>query len=188
MFETQVIDDLFTSEFVEKTKKTILAGPWSLVRDMSYNSENHPHYGFNQSYKLPNPGVISPLYEMVCVPILNKIIERLDLKIKDCGAARSFLQLPLADMFRGGKNGTHIDMNVPHLACVYYVVDSDGDTIVYDQTSKDFPPGQYNVDLSVHRQVIPQAGRVVVFDGSRYHCSSQPTNGLRCITNFDLLI
>jgi hypothetical protein len=39
-----------------------------------------------------------------------------------------------------------------------------------------------------HKRVTPKRGRAVLFDGSRYHCSSQPTIGYRTIINFDLTI
>ena len=81
----------------------------------------------------------------------------------------------------------HIDCDKEHKVLLYYVNDSDGDTIIYEQTVKDTPCGSVNVDLKEHKRVKPKKGRMVLFDGYRYHCSSQPKNNYRCIINFDLV-
>ena len=53
----------------------------------------------------------------------------------------------MADKFYKGHNGLHVDLPKEHLACVYYVNDSDGDTIIYEQNTLDTPAGATNVDL-----------------------------------------
>ena len=80
-------------------------------------------------------------------------------------------------------------MDIPqdHYACVYYLNDSDGDTIIYEQNKHDTVAGSNNVELVEHARVTPKKGRLVMFDGARYHCSSQPKESYRCIINFDLV-
>ena len=70
-------------------------------------------------------------------------------------------------------------MHSPHLAMVYYVVDSDGDTIIYNETEE-------SDTYTVQKKVTPKQGRVVVFDGKFYHTAEQPTKSKRCIMNFDV--
>jgi ectoine hydroxylase-related dioxygenase (phytanoyl-CoA dioxygenase family) len=62
---------------------------------------------------------------------------------------------------------------------LYYVCDSDGDTIIYNE--KDISD-QY----TIKEKVTPKQGRVVLFDGSLYHTAEQPLNNNRCIVNYDL--
>ena len=51
--------------------------------------------------------------------------------------ARSFLQLPLNIDFAGtGVDNPHLDRFEPHLVFLYYVCDSDGDTIIYNNNNK----------------------------------------------------
>lgn len=146
-----------------------------------------PSHGFAQVFKHPDSGIQSVFYESLCVPIINRFMEKTNLKINDIHYTRSFLQLPLSDKYIKEHNGIHVDLSIDHLACVYYCNDSDGDTIIYEQNTEDTPPGSNNVKLVEHARVAPKKGRFVCFDGKRYHCSSQPKNNLRCIINFDLV-
>jgi hypothetical protein len=187
LFETKVIDHIIPHDAQETVKKLVLGGDWKLVSDMSYNNSDKPSYGLNQMFKHPDKGVMSPLYEIVAVPILNVVLEKLGITITDCNHSRSFLQLPLRDEFLKEHNGIHVDLPIPHLACVYYVNDSDGDTVLYEQTWNNTIPNSSNNVMVEHARVTPKQGRFVVFDGMRYHCSTQPTTGYRCIINFNLI-
>ena len=64
--------------------------------------------------------------------------------------------------------------------------DCDGDTIIFNETNKDILYGSSNAVVTEHKRVKPKKGRLVMFDGARYHCSSQPTENYRCIINFVL--
>ena len=55
----------------------------------------------------------------------------------------------------------HTDDDMPHFVILYYVNDSDGDTVIY------LPDGD-----SV--SITPKKGRVLAFDGSLKHASSSP--------------
>jgi len=76
---------------------------------------------------------------------------------------------------QSGPNTPHIDLSDPHTVLLYYVNDSSGPTIFYDE------------NLKVVNEVSPKKGRMVVFDGSIYHSSSPPQiNSHRCVINFNL--
>lgn len=70
-------------------------------------------------------------------------------------------------------NAPHIDSPHEHTVLLYYVNDSDGDTILYDKL---WDPSHDNttVELNVLQRVSPKAGRAVIFNGLRYHSSSNP--------------
>lgn len=71
-------------------------------------------------------------------------------------------------------NTPHIDYNFPHMVLLYYVNDSDGSTIFYDNKLKKV------------REVSPKRGRIVVFDGEQYHSSTPPfKNKYRCVININ---
>jgi hypothetical protein len=186
--ETIVIDDLIPLDLQDKFEDLVIKHDWKLVDDMSYAQSKlkYPSYGFNAMFKHPKLGIVSQLYEVVSVPIVNAFIEKTNLSIKDIFFNRAFLQMPLDEKFIKEHNGIHIDIPEPHYACVYYVNNSDGDTILYEQTMYNTEFGSKNVELVEHKRVTPKKGRFVAFDGARYHCSTQPRNGYRCIINFDL--
>lgn len=83
-------------------------------------------------------------------------------------------------------NTPHIDFTVPHRTVCYYVNDSDGDTVAFDQTVADMMATEVSectikeyVDkttFTVAGRCSPKKGRICVFDGYRFHASSKPKN------------
>jgi hypothetical protein len=57
----------------------------------------------------------------------------------------------------------HVDFNKKHLVFLYFLNDSDGDTVFFKDNG-----------LKQAFSVEPKAGRAVVFDGSMYHASQSP--------------
>ena len=88
--------------------------------------------------------------------------------------ARMFVQLPLNKKVLKKKQDTpHIDFEKPHQVYIYYVKDSDGDTVIF-KNKKEW------------KRITPKQGRMITFDGSLWHTAEQPTNGTRCIINFNI--
>lgn len=105
--------------------------------------------------------LLSPLYS---------ITEKLNITIWEILNARVFMMLA-----KGNKSITtypHVDLNFPHIVCLYYVNDTDGDTVFYEG------------DKEINR-VTPKKGRCVIFDGRIYHASSTPTLNDRAIINYN---
>lgn len=190
LYPTIVIDNIIPETLQTEYHDFIMSQrSWCFIKDMSYSKGDlkYPSYGFNMLFKHPDYGVVSSLYETVSVPIINALLEKEKIDIKDIFFNRAFLQLPLSESFYKGQNGLHVDLAEPHYACVYYLNDSDGDTIIMEQSTIDTKPGSQGVDVKIHQRVTPKKGRIVVFDGRRYHCSSQPVSNYRAIINFDLV-
>ena len=89
------------------------------------------------------------------------------------------MQLPLFSE-RTSVDTPHTDLSEKHFVMLYYVKDSDGDTIIYNETEK-------SDKYTIKQKVTPKQGRVVLFDGSLYHTAEQPINNVRCIVNYDLI-
>ena len=190
MFETIVVDDIISSDVSKIFLHEMIMSnaEWKFLKDVSGNEEQQfPSHGFVHVLNHPNKEIKSPLYGTVVNELESRFKKYVD--YKDIYYSRIFLQLPLAKHFKKEHNGVHVDLppHLPHVACVYYVNDSDGDTIIYEQTIHDTPGGSQNVEVREHKRVTPRRGRAVFFDGSRYHCSSQPSINYRTIINFDLL-
>lgn len=187
--ETIVIDDVVPELYQQRYHDIIMqSNQWAFVKDMSYANHEmeYPSHGFNMMFKHPDFGTVSPLYEQISAPIIEFVKQKTGLPIKDIVFNRAFLQVPLDSKFIKEHNGVHIDIPEDHYACVYYLNDSDGDTVVYEQTRHDTQYGSKDVKLIEHKRVTPKRGRLVMFDGARFHCSSQPRNHYRAIINFDL--
>lgn len=192
MFETVVIDDVITAKDQSMLHDMIMYhADWKFLKDVSGNeSQQFPSHGFVHMLKHPEERVYkrSEMYDTIQMMFESKFKEIVD--YRDIYYNRIFLQLPLAPQYKKEHNGIHVDLpsHLPHVACVYYCNDSDGDTIIYEQTIHDTPGNSQGVELKEHKRVAPKRGRAVFFDGSRYHCSSQPTVCYRCIINFDLTL
>jgi hypothetical protein len=92
------------------------------------------------------------------------------------------------------KNLIHVDMNVDHIAIVYYINDSDGDTVFLNNkkgNSAESRQGNFediNLDeFELINRIPPKKGRAVIFDGKIYHYGEYPTTPNRFVINFDLI-
>ena len=87
-------------------------------------------------------------------------------------------------------NNIHTDFDIPHKTLLYYLNDSDGDTMIFNERFKR-PPIPSNdpeeraiqlenyikdreVNCTLAERVTPKKGRFVCFDGLRYHAPSNP--------------
>lgn len=75
----------------------------------------------------------------------------------------------------------HVDDVDPHWVMIYYINDSDGPTIFFDQHFD----GQKKAP-KFSSSVKPRKGKFVIFDGLQYHASSAPRQTTqRCVININ---
>jgi hypothetical protein len=72
-------------------------------------------------------------------------------------------------------NTPHVDYDFDHYTAVYYVNESDGDTVVFNEIN---PAEKY---YPLHRST-PESGKVLIFNGRHYHSSTCPKIHTRRIT------
>jgi len=76
----------------------------------------------------------------------------------------------------------HVDFVDPPenlITCVYYIGDSDGDTVIF---SKD------NGVYTETQRISPKRGRLIAFDGTTYHAGSCPSSSdPRIVVNFNFI-
>lgn len=175
--DVYIFDDVIPKSYQDLIELNLLGemnAHWLLLDDISY--------GQGHTASISNPGLVhplkidnqikSPLFNLV-LPMVLISLDRINWKYTDTIMARSFLQFPKEI---STPNNSHIDLEMPHVVCLYYVNDCDGPTVIYE-------PGSTNILQTIN----PQKGRVVIFDGKYYHSSSNPTNSRRCIINFDII-
>ncbi len=184
-----VIENVVPKSYQDAIEHSLLGemmSSWLLLNDISYGSEN--------LLEKFNPGLVhpikvdgqikSPLFNFL-LPLVFFSLEKINYQYKDTFMARSFLQFP---KLKSVTNNPHTDLTMPHLVCLYYVNDSDGDTIIYNETLDDVLPNEVNkTQFTIKQQISPKKGKIVMFDGKYYHSSSSPTTDRRCIVNFDVV-
>jgi hypothetical protein len=90
------------------------------------------------------------------------------------------LMLPLKKLHPLSYNRPHIDHpDANAKTLLYYVNDSDGDTVIFDKTYTGEHPGE----LKIIERIRPKAGSAILFDSNRYHASSTPSIGKRSAIN-----
>ena len=162
-----------------------LSFPWILLDNIT-NSEDKEstYYGLNHTFLAKDKGVLKPIFPYL-LPIVTGCVDRLGLhySMQNIEAGRVFLQLPTSE---SRTNTPHVDMPTPHWVFLYYVNDSDGDTVFFERKTAWDEPMEYGEQKFIEvNRITPKQGTVVVFDGSIYHASSSPTQNKRCVVNFD---
>ena len=123
-------------------------------------------------------GTIDSVFHYLFVSLIDKVCNEIGKQDVTVIKGRSFLQLPIN--FKGErKDSPHVDIEDDHFVMLYYVCDSDGDTIIFNEKEK-------SEKYTIQKRVTPKQGRVVLFDGAFYHTAEQPIDNIRCVVNYDL--
>ena len=81
-------------------------------------------------------------------------------------------------------NPAHVDAVFSHVVILYYINDSDGDTVIFNETY-----GSHFTELTVKQRISPKKGRAVCFPGKYFHASSNPIeHDTRTVINIDLVV
>ena len=188
--EILVIDDFVTLEYQEKIKQELLginnSFPWFHTEDVTdageLTSQHRPALA-HQYVNLNDDDVseIESIFHHLFTPLLSKACQHLKMPQTEVIQGRSFLQFPLRNIDTSVVDTPHIDLDEgeEHIVVLYYVIDSDGDTVIYNERTK-------SNTYTEKQRVTPKQGRVVIFEGGQYHTAEQPTKGTRCIVNYNL--
>ena len=186
-----VFDDIIDLEYQEKIKKVLLSDhqykgyefPWFFTQDVTdpLNSKTQKRSAFYHGYVVSDDdiiGTIDSVFHHLFVPLIDNACSKIGKRDVTIVTGKSFLQLPIN--FKGEREDSpHVDIVGEHFVMLYYVCDSDGDTIIYNEQVK-------SDGYTVQKRITPKQGRVVLFDGSYYHTAEQPLNNIRCVVNYDL--
>lgn len=186
MNDIVVIDNLLPAQHHNFLEYYFLRGDnkWYFQEDITYSEGQESekrvnHYGFsNLIYDRGSKTSMDADFYNV-LPIVYKALEQVNLEVDAILRSRVFLQLPV-NTDDVTPNNPHVDLPIKHLVVLYYLTDSDGDTLIYNETEK-------SEIYTIKQQVTPKKNRCVIFNGSLYHSSSRPTNNKRCILNINLL-
>ena len=67
---------------------------------------------------------------------------------------------------------------------MYYINDSDGDTIIFNESYIDNKPES---NFTIRKKITPKQGRIVIFPTSLYHSGSHCVdNNVRCVLNINI--
>ena len=195
-----VFDDIIEKPYQELIKETLIGGenpptidviekafPWYFTSDITDSTHEGPfqgRYGFSHLYVSREEGVVSDFHNLFSGLIKNSC-KKLKMKKIDIIQGRSFLSTP-RNIPKDSVDTPHVDLCAPHFVMLYYVNDSDGDTLIYNEKSNFADQFPDRIDFTLKKKVSPKQGRVVLFNGIHWHTAQQPNHNLRCIVNYDL--
>jgi hypothetical protein len=124
---------------------------------------------------------VSPLYDVVMNAIFYPFIEKHSIVVNKILRAK----LNLVPSFKEDVYQTpHVDQNTEHKVFLYYINDSDGETIFFNE----FFNNEKYKELTEMVRVMPQMGKGVVFDGFQFHAPTAPKDSsFRIVLNVDFI-
>ena len=188
-----VFDDILDLEYQERIKNILIGEetfngyyfPWYFTQDVTKHNDvdSQKRSAFFHGYVVSDNdntmGTIDSIFHDIFITLLENACCKIDKQNVNVIKGRSFLQLPIN--YKGERIDTpHVDIVGDHFVILYYVCDSDGDTIIYNEKVK-------SDNYTIQNRITPKQGRVVLFDGSYYHTAEQPTDNIRCVVNYDLI-
>jgi hypothetical protein len=200
----KIIDDIIPLTYqnhIESLIENTNEFPWFFSSSINQNPDNSIFTDKNTT-DAPGLGHIiihpetqkphSPLYPYV-LPILFFLEEKTGIKIKNIlrSRVRRTVQYPGHTLEK--YTPAHVDLaqSVDYKSLVYYVDESDGDTVLFDK-EYDSEKGDtvlYNNDRKQIVRVAPKKGRALLFKGKIFHAGNCPVDfKKRTVINFDFTV
>lgn len=168
----KIYDDLLSESEQEEYEKqfTSVNFPWYFQKSTLISGETDFHFLAHNFYgKDRNPSD----FMSIPVQILQKFIERTDNKYTELLRIQGNL---VHKTNWKSHSQIHIDNEEPHHVLIYYVINSDGNTVMFE-------------DENIVEEIAPKKGRFVLFDGNIFHAHFPCIQyDKRIVINYNLVI
>ena len=151
--DMRIIDDFLDVDYHAHLHDILMGWefPWFYQHTLTHGCDKVQAHGFN--HWLSDDG--DPDF----APLVQRMQD--EVSAKECLRVRADMTLYNAEGFR---HDFHVDSKEPHTVCIYYVNDTDGDTIIL---------GDKN-DHDIVR-VQPKKNRLLTFNGRHMHTGHSPS-------------
>ena len=184
-----VIDD-FVGDYYQTLMEELFSGiQWMYQKDMDYSGNSECDVRTHSQFMQPlfrDGNVINPQVHFSLVPMIYKIMtHNIEPSNYYLSRSRAILHVPNTD--KPKHFNPHVDEETEGcISAIYYVCDSDGDTILFKESHDDVEVK----DIDGHNftevdRVSPKKGRLVLFSAAEYHCGSPPSKSDRMLVNFN---
>ena len=182
----KVIDNFLPEQYQKHIEKLLLSAyfPWFL--NESTVPEGLAPYGtinttenmqFTHTFFIDN-SIHSTHYEQIAVLSYHLMLKE-NIDTTQVFRIKANLNTIPENYPDGHHNSIHIDFpkDLTGITCIYYVNDSDGDTIFFDEKG-----------ANEIKRVSPKKNRLVYFDSNIPHAGCPPKNNqVRCVINFNFI-
>lgn len=193
-------ENLLPNSYADTMEKELCSGnfPWFFMNEIGHD------YYFNGKFE--NPLISNPigLSHTACIedrpsseffglfqPVLYFLEQKTGLIYEKIIRIRVRRTFQTKGHFDGMYNLPHIDspLEEPYKTLVYYVNDSDGDTILFKEKHEPGTPTIKDVGLNIAHRSSPIKNNAILFDGDTFHAGNCPVNHRdRMIINFDFTV
>ena len=174
MQQHAIIDDFLSPTYHKEILANFLSPnfAWHYQSNITdiYNVDDTDvnQHGFTHNFIQPETGMENTSIAHLIRPLL--------LQIQDTIGAKKIIRARADMTMLANKkyvHTPHVDFPFRNISAVYYVNNSDGNTIVYKETT-DNPNANIPEKLTVVEEVEPVANRLLLFDGFTLHTGSSP--------------
>jgi hypothetical protein len=164
-----VFNNIIDLSLQEEIKKILLnhTFAWYYVNDITNLENKQQRPGFQHNFVNDIDGKVNSNFFDLVLPIAINSCKKINYNMTKITKCRSFLQLPL-NLKTKQFDTPHIDSEEHHLVALYYVKDSDGETVIFENTYKK-EKDIFNVKFKKNKKIMPKQGTVVLFDGFFWH-------------------
>jgi len=169
----EIYDNILPKEISDGIEDLVLnkhSIPLYYTHNITNPKESDLHMpGFGSNFYDPAHQKHEP-YSYAFFEVVYRLGNHINFIIEEIIRGRIFIHLPSPNP---GPDLIHTDQDTEHFVCLYYINDSEGDTIIFDKSEKEI------------QRVTPKKGRIVFFDGLLKHCSTRPSSKTRAVLNFN---
>lgn len=183
MNDIKVFDKIIPQGYTDQIESDLLRRefPWYYINDVTT-----PGYGSNSglAHVAYDHGTPPSEWYPFIKPLVYSIAEANGHPLTQLFRIRIGL-LSSVSTVTYSHNTPHVDFLWPHYTACYYVNDSDGDTVLFDQHLDEIGPEitdntikEYTdrTTFTTVASTAPKKGRVCIFNGTRFHASTKPRN------------
>ncbi len=187
-----VLDNFLPKSYEDEIEKhfSSVEFPWYYTSGVSYSWEENAKFIANDNNIKDVDGFVNRLiientkisgYGDLVKPLMYFVEDKFNMKVNHIIRARAVM-IYKNPTFGEFYNVPHVDDMNEHMTLIYYVNDSDGDTVIFKE--------RYDKEIdyskkTIERRVEPRKGRAVLFNGLRYHTGSVPKYNNRMLINFN---
>lgn len=129
---------------------------------------------FTHGFYRQEPFFVSPEYKEIKF-LFDNFVKSTATKVNDLLRIKANLQTQCNFSTSDFYNTPHRDQPMDHTVVIYYVNDSDGDTLIFD-------------DKQIIKRISPKKGRFVMFNGKYFHAGRHPIiSEKRIVLNYNFM-
>jgi hypothetical protein len=203
MSNIKVIDNFLELDFADWIESEMVRGDfhWHYYEEIAQYTEKvvfedkrivNPN-GFVHVMYNNGQGATSQYFNKIAYPILKQAEKTLETKINQILRIRTRMTIPIPGYTENNFSPPHVDLrdiNISYKTLVYYVNDSDGDFILFNEKhNNEIEKNLSNFKFTETTRVSPKKNRAIFFDGHTYHSGNAPINNkYRIVVNIDFTI